>query len=118
MPLRSLNTHFLASGVASQLSATSPTSWPSSLTSVSETPMIRSLPPLVASRAFEAFGRTGSVLSAASELRVSPTVISRHIQTLQSFMCVDLVQRSGRRLVLTTVGKFYLRELTQALDLM
>lgn len=65
------------------------------------------LPPLVALRAFEAVGRTGSVRGAADELAVSHTVVSRHLQNLESWAGLKLVHRSGRGLTLTAAGSRY-----------
>ncbi|TCK30864.1 LysR family transcriptional regulator [Ancylobacter aquaticus] len=77
----------------------------------------RRLPPLLALRAFETFGRTGTVRAAADELSVSHTVVSRHIQNLESAIGVKLVQKSGRGLSLTREGKRYAGHLSRALDL-
>jgi len=77
----------------------------------------RRLPPLLALRAFEAFGRTGAVRTAADELSVSHTVVSRHIQNLELSIGVKLVQKSGRGLTLTREGKRYAAQLREALDI-
>lgn len=79
--------------------------------------MRRRLPPLLALRAFEAFGRTGTVRAAADELAVSHTVISRHIQNLELAIGIKLVQKSGRGLTLTREGKRYAARMRHALDL-
>lgn len=64
----------------------------------------RRLPPLIALRAFEAFARTGRVRSAADELCISHTVVSRHIKNLEEALGVILVERNGRSLQLTDSG--------------
>ncbi len=79
--------------------------------------MRRRLPPLLALRAFETFGRTGSVRTAADELAVSHTVVSRHIQNLEYSIGIKLVQKSGRGLALTREGKRYAAQMRHALDL-
>ena len=57
----------------------------------------RSLPPLVALRAFEALGATGSVKAAAEALAVSPTVVSRHIANLEERLGAQLVDPKAAR---------------------
>jgi DNA-binding transcriptional LysR family regulator len=79
--------------------------------------MRRRLPPLLALRAFETFGRTGTVRAAADELAVSHTVVSRHIQNLELSIGIKLVQKSGRGLALTREGKRYAVQMRYALDL-
>lgn len=79
--------------------------------------MRRRLPPLLALRAFETFGRTGTVRAAADELAVSHTVVSRHIQNLELSIGIKLVQKSGRGLALTREGKRYAAQMRHALDL-
>jgi DNA-binding transcriptional LysR family regulator len=79
--------------------------------------MRRRLPPLLALRAFETFGRTGTVRGAADELAVSHTVVSRHIQNLELSIGIKLVQKSGRGLALTREGKRYAVQMRHALDL-
>lgn len=79
--------------------------------------MRRRLPPLLALRAFEAFGRAGTVRMAADELAVSHTVVSRHIQNLELALGVKLVRKAGRGIVLTREGKRYASQIRNALDL-
>jgi LysR family glycine cleavage system transcriptional activator len=74
------------------------------------------LPPLIALRAFEAFGRSGSVKAAADELAVSPTVVSRHIRNLEATLAAQLTRKSGRNLALTDQGSLYLAEISGAFD--
>lgn len=49
--------------------------------------------------------RAGSINKAASELRVSPPAISTQLRVLESQLGEKLLVRSGRRLVLTEVGR-------------
>ena len=69
------------------------------------------LPPLTALRAFSALAETGSAQAAGEALNVSHAAISQQIKALEAHMGVPLVDRSGRKLRLTTEG----RELADAL---
>ncbi|HTB28157.1 MAG TPA: LysR substrate-binding domain-containing protein [Steroidobacteraceae bacterium] len=71
------------------------------------------LPPLLAMRAFEAVGRTGSVREAAVELGVSSGAITQHVHALETHLETRLVQRNGRSIELTAQGKLYLPHLTK-----
>lgn len=75
------------------------------------------MPSLIALRAFEALGRTGSVRAAGDELAVSHTVVSRHIQNLQKSLGVALVRGEGRGVVLTEAGHAFHDQISQAFDL-
>lgn len=72
------------------------------------------MPPLISLRAFAAFSRHGLVRDAADELGVSHTVVSRHIQNLEYFLKIKLVQKSGRNLVLTDAGTLFAEQINQA----
>jgi LysR family glycine cleavage system transcriptional activator len=72
------------------------------------------LPSLNALRTFEAVARLETITRAAAELKVTPTAVSRHIRNLEEELGVDLFERPGNRLVLTTWGAFYARSLHQA----
>ncbi|WP_170067253.1 LysR substrate-binding domain-containing protein [Roseovarius confluentis] len=74
----------------------------------------RSTPPLTSLRAFEAFSRHGLVREAAEELSISHTVVSRHIQNVEYFLKVKLVQKSGRNIVLTKEGLRYAQQIRRA----
>jgi DNA-binding transcriptional LysR family regulator len=76
----------------------------------------RALPPLIALRAFEALGATGSVKAAAEALSVSPTVVSRHIDNLEQRLGAELVERKGRSVALTEAGARYYAEIAKAFD--
>jgi DNA-binding transcriptional LysR family regulator len=76
------------------------------------------LPSLIAIKAFEAVGRTQSIRAAGEELAVSPTVVSRHLQNLQSDLGVDLVAARGRGIALTPKGEVFHARVTQAFDLL
>jgi LysR family transcriptional regulator, glycine cleavage system transcriptional activator len=75
------------------------------------------LPSLIALRAFEAVGRTGSVRAAGDELAVSHTVVSRHLQNLQRALGVALVRAEGRGIALTSAGQMFHAQVTQAFDI-
>jgi LysR family glycine cleavage system transcriptional activator len=75
------------------------------------------LPSLIALRAFEAVGRTGSVRRAGDELAVSHTVVSRHLQNLQRSLGVALVRAEGRGIALTSAGQLFHGQVTQAFDI-
>ena len=74
------------------------------------------LPPLVAMRAFEAVGRTGSVREAAAELGVSSGAITQHVHALEKHLKHRLVQRNGRGIELTALGRLYLPHLTKGFE--
>jgi LysR family transcriptional regulator, glycine cleavage system transcriptional activator len=75
------------------------------------------LPSLIALRAFEAVGRTGSVRAAGDELAVSHTVVSRHLQNLQKSLGVTLVRGEGRGVTLTEAGLAFHAQISQAFDI-
>ena len=79
--------------------------------------MPRPLPPLLASRAFDALARCGSVRSAADELAVSHTVVSRHVHNLEAWLGVELVRKAGRGLTLTPEGARLATQLRKAFDI-
>lgn len=79
--------------------------------------MARSLPNLLAARAFATFARTGSVRAAADDLAISHTVVSRHIQKLEWSLGRKLVRKLGRGLVLTPEGQRFSGELQRAFEL-
>ncbi len=62
------------------------------------------LPPLTALRAFSAFAEAGSVVEAGAALNVSHAAISQQIKTLEDHLGLSLVDRSGRKLSLTSEG--------------
>ncbi|HEY9548341.1 MAG TPA: LysR substrate-binding domain-containing protein [Kiloniellaceae bacterium] len=61
-------------------------------------------PPLQTLRAFEAAGRLLSMALAAAELNVTPSAVSRQIQTLEEDLGVALFRRMTRRIALTEEG--------------
>lgn len=73
-------------------------------------------PPLPSLRAFAALVQLGSVSAVADELSLTPGAVSHQIRALESFLGVDLVVRTGRRLALTERGRMYGYQVRQALD--
>ncbi|MGR4864166.1 LysR substrate-binding domain-containing protein [Caulobacter sp. LARHSG274] len=76
----------------------------------------RSLPPLNALRAFEAFGRHGRMTLAADELCVTHGAISRQIRQLEAHLGAALTEGPRTRLVLTEAGLKLAQALTLAFD--
>ncbi len=69
---------------------------------------MRRLPPLRALEAFIRVVRLGSARSAASELGLSPSALSRRISNLENFTGRKLFSRSGQTMKLTEEGRqFY-----------
>ncbi|MBE7523201.1 MAG: LysR family transcriptional regulator [Burkholderiales bacterium] len=75
------------------------------------------MPPLKALLAFEAASRHGSFAQGATELAVTPSAISHHIQQLESFLGVRLFDRHAGRATLTGAGRTYAREIESAFGL-
>lgn len=71
-------------------------------------------PPLTAVRTFEAVARLGSASAAALELGVSPSAVSHQLKLLDEFLQLQLTQRQGRGLILTTAGREYFRAVRTA----
>ncbi|MFD2738908.1 LysR substrate-binding domain-containing protein [Sulfitobacter aestuarii] len=65
------------------------------------------LPPLRALQAFEAFGRLGSVSSAAQELGVTSGAISQQLKVLEEHLGAQVVFKDGRRAALTPEARSY-----------
>lgn len=74
------------------------------------------LPPLNALRAFEAAARSGSYVSAARELGVSPAAISQQVRNLEQFLDKRLFTRLNNRIVLTDAGRAIFAGTTEALQ--
>lgn len=72
------------------------------------------MPPLIALRAFEVVGRTGSIRAAGDELGVSHTVVSRHVRNLEEHIGFDLVRPQGRGIILTARGRRFHRQISSA----
>lgn len=59
---------------------------------------------------------TGSVRASAEALGYTPSAVSQHLSTLRRETGVDLVQRSGRGIVVTAAGRALAEEACTALD--
>lgn len=68
---------------------------------------MRRLPPLRALEAFIRVVRLGSARSAANELGLSPSALSRRISNLESFTGRKLFSRSGQTMKLTDEGRVF-----------
>jgi len=66
-------------------------------------------------RAFVAAAQAGTLTAAAKELHVPASTVSRSLTRLEKHLCVLLVQRSPKGLVLTDSGKEYLQFCRRAL---
>jgi LysR family transcriptional regulator, glycine cleavage system transcriptional activator len=75
------------------------------------------LPSLRAVEIFVAAGRTLSFATAASEMSLTPSAISRRIQNLERDLGVPLFVRFNRRVELTEAGARFLNAAGQAIDL-
>jgi hypothetical protein len=78
----------------------------------------RSLPPLNALRAFEAFGRRGRMTLAADELCVTHGAVSRQVRQLEDHLGVALTEGPRNRLVMTEAGLKLAEGLTRAFDIL
>jgi LysR family transcriptional regulator, glycine cleavage system transcriptional activator len=76
----------------------------------------RSLPPLSALRAFEAFARRGRMTLAADELCVTHGAVSRQIRSLETAIGLDLTEGPRHRLKLTEAGQRLAAALSAAFD--
>ena len=75
-----------------------------------------SLPPVALLRAFEAVGRSSGIRSAARELDLDHTVVSRHIRALEAWAGVPLLTRTtGAGILLTPEGARYHQRISAAL---
>ncbi len=72
--------------------------------------------PLNALRSFEAAGRHPTLTAAADELGVTHAAISRQILLLEEQLCVQLFDRSNRKLKLTPAGERLLKAVSDGFD--
>jgi LysR family transcriptional regulator, glycine cleavage system transcriptional activator len=78
--------------------------------------MPRRLPPLNPLRAFEATARHGSLTKAAGELHVTHGAVSHQIKALEASLSVQLFERVGQRLKLTSHGAELLPAVSNAFE--
>lgn len=76
----------------------------------------RSMPPLSALRAFEAYASFGSLQKAGDALSVSHAAISQQIRNLETHLNVALLDRSGRQAQLTDDGLALAAELKRGFE--
>jgi LysR family glycine cleavage system transcriptional activator len=76
------------------------------------------LPPLSSLRVFEAAARHNSFRKAADELNLSASAVSHGVQTLESWLGVELFHRQVRGLRLTGAGEVYAPLVNQALGIL
>lgn len=74
------------------------------------------LPPLNALKSFESAARTGSYVTAAAELNVSPAAVSQQVRNLERFLKRKLFTRLNNRIVLTDAGLAIQAGITPALE--
>src|ERR1700760_541442 len=77
----------------------------------------RTLPPLNALRAFEAFGRHGRMTTAADELFVTHGAVSRQIRQLEQWLGYPLTEGPKTQLRLTADARRLLEAASAAFDL-
>ena len=66
--------------------------------------------------AFARVAETGSFTKAAHALRVSPTIISKHVRELEESLGVRLLNRTTRHVSLTEIGHVYYEQCHELLD--
>lgn len=69
-------------------------------------------------RAFEAAARLGTFERAAEELSITASAVSKRVGTLEELLGTQLLVRSAKALMLTSIGKEYLEQVRGALGLL
>jgi LysR family glycine cleavage system transcriptional activator len=78
--------------------------------------MSRRFPPLNALRMFEVVARTGNLTTAAAELHVTQSAVSRQIGLLEVYLGVQLFRRERHGVHLTKAGEGYSEQVMPALE--
>lgn len=78
--------------------------------------MARRIPPLNPLRVFEVVARTQNLTTAAQELHVSQSAVSRQIATLETYLGVELFRRERHGVTLTRVGRSYAEKIVPAFE--
>lgn len=78
--------------------------------------MNQKTPPLTALKAFASVSRLGSVAKAAEELSLTAGAVTHQVRSLEAFLGVALVSRTGRQLQLTPEGRAYGYQIRKALE--
>src|ERR1700757_1755984 len=76
------------------------------------------VPSLDGLMAFEAAARYGTFERAAEALCVTGSAVAKRVAAVEQMLGVQLLDRTGRTLVLTEVGKEYLQQVAGALRLL
>ncbi|MGV3652743.1 MAG: transcriptional regulator GcvA [Noviherbaspirillum sp.] len=76
--------------------------------------MLHPLPPMNALRVFEAVARTENLTSAARELHVTQSAVSRQIAALESYLGIELFRRERHGVSLTRSGRAYAEKVIPA----
>jgi DNA-binding transcriptional LysR family regulator len=71
---------------------------------------------LTSMEVFAGIVTTGSFAGAARQAQLSPTVVSKHVQALESWLGVKLLNRSTRRVALTEAGEAFYERCTRILS--
>jgi LysR family glycine cleavage system transcriptional activator len=71
--------------------------------------------PLSSVRTFAVVARLLSVTRASEELDVTPSAVSHHIKTLETYLGVKLLRRQGNAIVLTAAGERYITQVADGL---
>jgi LysR family glycine cleavage system transcriptional activator len=77
--------------------------------------MPEDLPPTALLRAFSRVAETLSLKEAAADLHLSPSAVSRQIQSLEAYLGVTLFRRLNPGLEITDEGRRYLRTVNRVL---
>ena len=76
--------------------------------------MLRRIPPLNPLRVFETVARTRNLTSAAHELHVTQSAVSRQIAALETYLGVELLKRERHGVSLTAIGSAYAAQIAPA----
>jgi LysR family glycine cleavage system transcriptional activator len=79
--------------------------------------MAKKVPPLNPLRVFEVVARTENLTTAARDLGVSQSAVSRQVAVLEKFLGVELFRRERHGVMLTRVGKSYAEQIMPAFDM-
>lgn len=77
---------------------------------------VERLLPLNALRVFAVVGRLLSFSRAAKELKVTASAVSHQIKSLEDYLGLALLRRSGSHIELTAEGRFYLQQVLEGLS--
>ncbi len=79
--------------------------------------MARRIPPLNPLRVFEVVARTENLTSAASELNVTQSAVSRQIAVLETYLGIELFRRERHGVTLTRAGRAFAEKVIPAFEL-